>query len=260
MKNARDRERRRALTSRNSRRLGHAVALEPRETAAPRVVGDLFTVAGTVVGVEGVRPEFGDDGRRHRPRLAGAAANARLEAGHDGQEPPGQDEALQEEEDGEPVDELSDQADGRDQEHRDPGQEDEREEAEGPLEITLRIGAPTEGGAFAQFAGDLDKATRDQLNRGEKLSEIVKQPQYQPLPVEKQVAVIFAATNGYLDAIPVEKVREYEESLYRFLDSHRPGALAAIKEKKVLDDDVKAQLKAALEEFGKQFGAAGRAA
>ena len=64
--------------------------------------------------------------------------------------------------------------------------------------------------AFAQFASDLDKATRDQLTRGEKLSEVVKQPQYQPLPVEKQVAILYVATQGQLDDIPTPRVREFE--------------------------------------------------
>src|SRR4249919_3088733 len=104
--------------------------------------------------------------------------------------------------------------------------------------------------AFAQFGSDLDKATHKQLNRGRRLTEILKQPQYRPLPVEKQVAIIYAATNGWLDAIAVDRLRQYEESLYTFLDSHRPGVLAAIANKKILDDDLKAQLGQALEEFG----------
>ena len=79
--------------------------------------------------------------------------------------------------------------------------------------------------AFAQFASDLDKATRDQLNRGEKLSEIVKQPQYQPLPVEKQVAILVAATTGKLDDVPTPRVKEFEIGLYRFLETERPQIL-----------------------------------
>src|SRR5216117_2135450 len=77
--------------------------------------------------------------------------------------------------------------------------------------------------AFAQFASDLDKATRDQLTRGEKLSEIVKQPQYQPLPVEKQVAILYAATTGKLDDIPTNRVKEFETQFYRFLETERPA-------------------------------------
>ena len=76
--------------------------------------------------------------------------------------------------------------------------------------------------AFAQFASDLDKATRDQLTRGEKLSEITKQPQYQPLPVEKQVAILYAATNGKLDDVPTPRVKEFESAFYRFLETEQP--------------------------------------
>ena len=79
--------------------------------------------------------------------------------------------------------------------------------------------------AFAQFASDLDKATRDQLNRGEKLSEIIKQPQYQPLPVEKQVAILYVATNGKLDDVPTPRVREFESQFYGFLETEHPAVL-----------------------------------
>src|SRR5512141_195705 len=79
--------------------------------------------------------------------------------------------------------------------------------------------------AFAQFASDLDKATRDQLTRGEKLSEITKQPHYQPLPVEKQVTILYAATTGQLDDIPTPRVRDFEAQLYRFLETERPTIL-----------------------------------
>ena len=109
--------------------------------------------------------------------------------------------------------------------------------------------------AFAQFGSDLDPATQKQLNRGRRLVEILKQPQYQPLPVEKQVAIVFAATQGHLDAVPVERLREYEDGLYAFLDTSRPEVLSAIAQKRILDDDVKGALKAAVEEFGKQFAA-----
>ncbi|TMD31233.1 MAG: F0F1 ATP synthase subunit alpha [Chloroflexi bacterium] len=79
--------------------------------------------------------------------------------------------------------------------------------------------------AFAQFASDLDKATRDQLTRGEKLSEVIKQPQYEPLSVEKQVAILYTATKGQLDDIPTPRVKEFESGLYRFLDTERPDIL-----------------------------------
>lgn len=114
--------------------------------------------------------------------------------------------------------------------------------------------------AFAQFGSDLDKATLNQLNRGRRLVEVLKQPQYQPLPVEKQVIIIYAATNGYLDPIPVEQVRAYENELFQFLDTRQTGLVAALTEKKAIDDAIKPQLNAALEEFGKSFAASGKAA
>src|SRR5262249_31588453 len=114
--------------------------------------------------------------------------------------------------------------------------------------------------AFAQFGSDLDQATQKQLNRGKRLTEILKQPQYQPLPVAKQVTIIYAATNGYLDNIPVERLRQYEEELYRFLDTRYPAVLGSITEKKTLDDAVKQSLNGALEEFGKHFAATAAAA
>src|SRR6187401_428810 len=107
--------------------------------------------------------------------------------------------------------------------------------------------------AFAQFGSDLDATTQRMLSRGSRLVEILKQGQYQPLSVEKQVAIVFAATNGLLDSVPVEKLRQYEDGLYRFLETSHPQVLTSIAEKKILDDDVKAALKAALEDYGKQF-------
>ncbi len=103
--------------------------------------------------------------------------------------------------------------------------------------------------AFAQFASDLDKATRDQLTRGEKLSEIVKQPQYQPLPVEKQVAILYAATKGKLDDVPTPKVKEFESQFYRFLDSERPKILEELGSSGALSDELSAALDEAIERF-----------
>src|SRR5471030_563556 len=121
--------------------------------------------------------------------------------------------------------------------------------------LRLDLAQYRELAAFAQFGSDLDQATQKQLNRGKRLTEILKQPQYQPLPVEKQVAIIFAATNGYLDNVAVDRLRQYEDGLYKFFDTHHPCVLAAIAEKKILDDDLKARLGAALDEYGKQFSA-----
>jgi F-type H+-transporting ATPase subunit alpha len=108
--------------------------------------------------------------------------------------------------------------------------------------------------AFAQFASDLDAATQRQLARGQRLTEILKQPQYQPMDVEKQVAVIWAATNGYVDDIPVESVRHFEGELLKFLEN-QGTTLAAIRDKKTIDDGLKAQLKSALDEFKQRYSA-----
>jgi F-type H+-transporting ATPase subunit alpha len=107
--------------------------------------------------------------------------------------------------------------------------------------------------AFAQFGSDLDKASQDQLNRGKRWVEILKQPQYSPIPVEKQVAILFAGANGYLDDLPIEKIRGFETELYNFLDNSTPEVLQTIREKKELNDEIKGQLKAALDECKKRF-------
>jgi F-type H+-transporting ATPase subunit alpha len=121
--------------------------------------------------------------------------------------------------------------------------------------LRLDLAQYRELAAFAQFGSDLDKATLSQLNRGRRLVEVLKQPQYQPLAVEKQVAIIYAATNGYVDAVPVDAVRSYEDELYKFLDTRKPQLLSSLAEKKQIDDGIKAELNQALEEFGKSFAA-----
>jgi len=107
--------------------------------------------------------------------------------------------------------------------------------------------------AFAQFASDLDKATRDQLTRGEKLSEITKQPQFQPLPVEKQIAILYVATKGKLDDVPTPRVREFEEQFYRFLEAERPQILGDLGTKKELTDDIAKSLDDAVDTFRQSF-------
>ena len=107
--------------------------------------------------------------------------------------------------------------------------------------------------AFAQFGSDLDKASQQQLNRGKRLVEILKQPQYQPLPVEKQVAIIFAATKGHLDDLPVEDCRAFEAELYRFLENQRPQILDDIRTKKAFDDTLTAELTTAIKELKDRF-------
>jgi len=107
--------------------------------------------------------------------------------------------------------------------------------------------------AFAQFASDLDKATRDQLTRGEKLSEVVKQPQYQPMPVEKQVAILYAATTGRLDDVPTSRVKDFENQFYRFLETERPKILTTLAKTKTLSDDLAKDLDEALGAFRESF-------
>ncbi len=107
--------------------------------------------------------------------------------------------------------------------------------------------------AFAQFASDLDKATRDQLTRGEKLSEVIKQPQYQPVPLERQVAILYVATKGLLDDIPTPRVKEFEAQFTRFLDTERTDVMKKLASTKVLDDDTAAALEAAAGDFRKMF-------
>src|SRR5438067_3669761 len=107
--------------------------------------------------------------------------------------------------------------------------------------------------AFAQFGSELDKASQQQINRGRRLTEILKQPQYSPVPVEKQVLIIYAGTNAFLDDLPVEQCREFEAELYKYVETAKPGLLQAIREKKNLDDDLKNQINAALKEFKERF-------
>jgi F-type H+/Na+-transporting ATPase subunit alpha len=107
--------------------------------------------------------------------------------------------------------------------------------------------------AFAQFASDLDAKTRAQLERGARLVEILKQDQYVPLPIEKQILIIFAGMEGVLDDLEVSELRRFEDELYKFMDAKHPTVLPDILAKKVLDDDLKARTKAALDAFKKKF-------
>jgi F-type H+-transporting ATPase subunit alpha len=106
--------------------------------------------------------------------------------------------------------------------------------------------------AFAKFGSDLDKATQQQLHRGQRLVEILKQDQYVPLQFEQQIVVIFAATNGYVDAIAVNQVRRFEKELLAFLQVRQPKLMPDIAERKIIDDDIKQRLTQALEEFSRQ--------
>jgi F-type H+-transporting ATPase subunit alpha len=123
--------------------------------------------------------------------------------------------------------------------------------------LRLDLAQYRELAAFAQFGSDLDKATQAKLNRGARLVELLKQGQYQPLPVEEQVASIYSGTKGYMDDVPVDAVRKFEGEFLDFMRNSKSDVLAAIKEKQVLDDTNEPQLKAAIEEFKKGFRAEG---
>ena len=107
--------------------------------------------------------------------------------------------------------------------------------------------------AFAQFGSDLDKSSMAQLTRGARMVEILKQGQFSPLPVEKQILIIFAGTNGFLDDLPVDQCRPFEAELYRFVENAHPGILTTIREKKIIDDALKAQLNAVIAECKQRF-------
>ncbi len=115
--------------------------------------------------------------------------------------------------------------------------------------LRLDLAQYRELAAFAQFGSDLDKATQSQLARGQRLTEILKQPQYQPMDVEKQVLVIWSATNGFVDDVPVEDVRKFETELLRFVENSHPGLLSNLREKKAITDDIKADMSQALKDF-----------
>ena len=107
--------------------------------------------------------------------------------------------------------------------------------------------------AFAQFGSDLDKASQQQLHRGERLVEILKQKQYEPLPVEKQILIIYAGTNGFLDSLEVSQCREFENELYAYLDPQSDSVLTKILEKKAIDEDLENEIKAVLGKFKERF-------
>ena len=121
--------------------------------------------------------------------------------------------------------------------------------------LRLDLAQYRELAAFAQFGSDLDKSTQAQLTRGARLVEILKQGQYAPLPVEKQVAIIFAGTNGYLDNIALADLRTFESEMYTYLETMAPGVLKGIAEKKQLDDEIKGAMNAAIKEFSSEYAA-----
>jgi F-type H+-transporting ATPase subunit alpha len=123
----------------------------------------------------------------------------------------------------------------------------------GPLRLSLAQYRELE--AFAQFGSDLDAATQKQLARGARLVEVLKQPQYQPVPVERQVAIIYAVTNGYLDDVDVKHIRKWERDFLEYLASAPGAVLDGIRAKKVLDDGLTSGLKAAIAAFKPLFRA-----
>ena len=107
--------------------------------------------------------------------------------------------------------------------------------------------------AFAAFGSDLDKATQRQLTRGARLVQILKQPQYQPLPMEKQVTILFAGTRGFLDKYPIDVLAKYEAGLYPFMEERYPQVFAALKEKQKFDEEVEKQMTDALNAYDEEF-------
>ncbi|MBX9766516.1 MAG: F0F1 ATP synthase subunit alpha, partial [Bdellovibrionales bacterium] len=121
--------------------------------------------------------------------------------------------------------------------------------------LKLELAQYRELEAFAAFGSDLDKATQAQLNRGQRLVELLKQDQYAPYEVEDQVISIFAGTNGYCDHVPVKEVKRWEKEMIQFMRQKHSAVMANLKEKKAITDDIKKPLKEALEEFRSVFKA-----
>ena len=121
--------------------------------------------------------------------------------------------------------------------------------------LRLELAQYREMAAFAQFGSDLDQATQRQLNRGARLVELLKQGQYEPLSVERQILIIYAGTNGFVDELPVTALKKYEQELYSFVESKHPEIFADILKKRELDNDLRAKMNKALEEFKGTFKA-----
>jgi len=119
--------------------------------------------------------------------------------------------------------------------------------------LRLDLAAFRELQAFAQFASDLDEASRNQLERGQRMVELLKQPPYSPIPIEKQVVALYAGTRGYLDDLPVSSITRFEQEFYTFMDAKYSNILETIRESKKLDDATEEELKKAIEDFKSQF-------
>jgi F-type H+-transporting ATPase subunit alpha len=120
--------------------------------------------------------------------------------------------------------------------------------------LRLDLASYREMQAFAQFASDLDKSTQRQLARGERLVEILKQPQYQPLPFEQQVLVLYAGTQGYVDTLPVSKVGAYQEGLISYFETEKKATMDELRASKALDESVVRAFKEGIKAFGEKFG------
>jgi F-type H+-transporting ATPase subunit alpha len=121
--------------------------------------------------------------------------------------------------------------------------------------LRLDLAQYRELAAFAGFGSDLDAATQAQLTRGERLVEILKQPQYQPLPMEKQVTIIFAGTKGFLDKFPVNTLADYEKELFGYIEANEPSIFAELREKQAISSDLEEKMKKTLASFGETFKA-----
>ena len=121
--------------------------------------------------------------------------------------------------------------------------------------LRLDLAQYRELAAFAGFGSDLDAATQAQLTRGERLVEILKQPQYQPLPMEKQVTIIFAGTRGFLDKLPVNVLRDYEQELYNYIESNEPGIFTELREQEKISPELEEKMKKVIGAFGETFKA-----
>jgi F-type H+-transporting ATPase subunit alpha len=119
--------------------------------------------------------------------------------------------------------------------------------------LRLDLAQYRELAAFSQFGSDLDKATQAQLARGQRLTELLKQGQYAPLPFSKQILIIYAGTQGLLDDMKVDQLRDFEKGLYEYVDASNAGLLRSIEEKKVLDDDLRKQMTDTIKEYKDQF-------
>ena len=107
--------------------------------------------------------------------------------------------------------------------------------------------------AFAQFGSDLDEATLFQLNRGARLVEVLKQPQYEPLPIERQILVVYVATNGHLDEVPIHQIARYEQELFRYISADHSEIFERLRESMDLDDALSEKIDAAVTAFTEKF-------